>query len=291
MYVIFRRRQSIKSTNLFQTTSTPQPALRLASHKSPKTKAKLFLLSKTTTISPNTSPRYSIMSTIFLWQTTAPKGSKWPTNNNPDLIISDVMMPVMDGVEMTNKIKANFDICHIPVVMLTAKTTTSDKIKGVQAGAEAYVTKPFSGTYLTSVVQNLLKQRQLVMHRLQDKNELGPQNLNISEKDETFLSDLIKYIEENYQNNKLSVEELSEALCVSRTVFYNKVKSLTGLSPIEFIRQMKLKIGAQLLGKGYNVSEVALLVGYNDIKYFSRKFKEQFGYPPSKHNKMTDEQA
>lgn len=208
---------------------------------------------------------------------------------NPDLLISDVMMPVMDGIAMTTKIKSDFEICHIPVVMLTAKTTTNDKIKGVGAGAEAYVTKPFSGTYLKTVVQNLLKQRQLILHRLQDKTEIGPQNLNISEKDETFLTDLVKHIEENYQNNKLSVEELSEVLCVSRTVFYNKVKSLTGLSPIEFIRQMKLKIAAQLLSKGYNVSEVALLIGYNDIKYFSRKFKEQFGYPPSKHIKMTAE--
>ena len=217
------------------------------------------------------------------------EGLEKAKSEHPDLIVTDVMMPIMDGVEMTAKIKADFDVCHIPVVMLTAKTTTADKIKGVDAGAEVYVTKPFSGTYLKSVVQNLLKQRQLVIHNLQDRSEINPQNLNILEKDETFLTNLMTYIEANYQNKKLSVDELSEALCVSRTVFYNKIKSLTGMSPLEFIRQMKLKIAAQLLSKGYNVSEVAMLVGYNDIKYFSRKFKEQFGYPPSKHNKIVSE--
>jgi AraC-like DNA-binding protein len=106
--------------------------------------------------------------------------------------------------------------------------------------------------------------------------------LKVTSKDEEFLETLVVFIQENY-STEFSIEKLAEQLCVSRTVFYNKVKGLTGLSPVEFVRQIKLKIAAQLLEKGYNVSEVSFQVGFSDVKYFSRQFKNLFGYPPSKH--------
>ncbi|PZX20141.1 signal transduction histidine kinase [Breznakibacter xylanolyticus] len=201
---------------------------------------------------------------------------------NPSIIITDVMMPVMDGIEMTRTLKESIETSHLPVVMLTAKNDVADQIQGVETGAEAYITKPFNVEYLKSVALNLVIQREKIAGYLKKHKAIEPGNLNISSKDENFLNHLIEFINQNYAND-INIDQMAAHCCLSRTVFYNKVKSLTNLSPIEFLRQMKLKIAAQLLEKGYNVSEVAFRVGYNDVKYFSRQFKSFYGYTPSKH--------
>jgi len=201
---------------------------------------------------------------------------------NPDLIISDVMMPVMDGMEMTRSIKENFSTSHIPIILLTAKSGIEDQIAGVEQGADAYIVKPFNATYLKAVTSNLIEQRRQVIAKFRDNKTIDPSTLKVNSKDEEFLEKLVTYIKNNHAE-EFTIEELADTLCVSRTVFYNKVKGLTGLSPVEFVRQLKLKIAAHLLTQGYNVSEAAINVGFSDARYFSRQFKALFGYLPSKH--------
>ncbi|WP_010416328.1 hybrid sensor histidine kinase/response regulator transcription factor [Anaerophaga thermohalophila] len=201
---------------------------------------------------------------------------------HPDIIITDVMMPGMDGMELTQLLKKDFSTSHIPVVMLTAKTGLEDQISGLQCGADAYLQKPFNAKLLNTVALNLIEQRKRIIAKFRDNKTIDPETLKVTSKDEEFLKTLVAYIQENY-SKEFTIEELAGQLCVSRTVFYNKVKGLTGMSPVEFVRQLKLKIAAQLLEKGYNVSEVSFQVGFNDVKYFSRQFKTLFGYPPSKH--------
>ncbi len=204
---------------------------------------------------------------------------------HPDMIISDVMMPVMDGIEMTRTLKSNFDTCHIPVILLTAKIGIDDQIDGIEAGAEAYVLKPFNMGVLKSMVNNLLQQRKLLLRKYRDKQDVSISDLKFTSRDQEFMDNLVKYIENNYGNPELTINHLAEFSCVSRTVFYNKVKTLTGISPVEFLRQIKLKIAAKMLENGYNVSEAALNIGFNDTRYFSRQFKELFGESPSQYKK------
>ncbi|WP_051536322.1 response regulator transcription factor [Marinilabilia salmonicolor] len=201
---------------------------------------------------------------------------------HPDLILTDVMMPGIDGMELTERLKKDFSTSHVPIIMLTAKTDIEDQISGLQCGADAYLPKPFNTKLLKTVALNLIEQRKRIIAKFRDNKTIDPETLKVTSKDEEFLQQLVTFIQDNY-SNEFSIEELAEQMCVSRTVFYNKVKGLTGMSPVEFVRQMKLKIAAQLLEKGYNVSEVSFRIGFNDVKYFSKQFKNLFGYPPSRH--------
>jgi DNA-binding response OmpR family regulator/two-component sensor histidine kinase len=208
--------------------------------------------------------------------------------HQPSLIISDVMMPGMDGTELTRRLKNDFQTCHIPVVMLTARSSFDDQLTGIETGAEAYITKPFQNNHLKAVIQNLLTQRKNTISKITQAKPSPAQtkevNIQVNSKDQEFLNNLTTYIEENFEKDVL-IDQLAEHCCLSRTVFYTKLKSLTGLSPVEFVRQFKLKIAVTLLEKGYNVSEVAFKIGFNDVKYFSRQFKSLYGYPPSQHAK------
>ncbi|MBP7506453.1 MAG: response regulator [Prolixibacteraceae bacterium] len=204
---------------------------------------------------------------------------------HPDLIVSDIMMPEIDGIEFTRCLKKDFETCHIPVVLLTAKSGIEDQVLGIESGAEAYVLKPFNTGILKSIIANLLEQRRLLIKRYRENKEIAVSDVKITSRDQEFLEKIIKYIEKNYGDPELSINTLVDYSCVSRTVFYNKVKSLTGLSPIELIRQIKLKISAQMLQNGYNVNEAAMSIGFNDTKYYSRQFKELFGESPSQYKK------
>jgi signal transduction histidine kinase/ligand-binding sensor domain-containing protein/DNA-binding NarL/FixJ family response regulator len=201
---------------------------------------------------------------------------------NPDVIITDIMMPEMDGMEMTRILKEDFNTSHIPVIMLTSKSDLRDQIEGIETGAESYILKPFSMDYLKTVAVNLINQRINVIARFVEKNKSKPELPKVNSKDENFLLKLVSYIEEN-QSMDFSIDNLAEYGNVSRTVLYNKIKGLTGSSPIDFVRRIKLNIALHLLENGYNVSEAAYKTGFSDTKYFSRLFKIQFGYSPSKH--------
>jgi len=205
---------------------------------------------------------------------------------NPDVIITDIMMPVMDGMEMTKILKEDFKTSHIPVIMLTSKSNLRDQIEGIETGAEAYIVKPFSMEYLKTVASNLINQRTNVMEWFIDKKKTKNILPKVNSKDEEFLLKLISYVEENISKD-LQIDNLADYCNVSRTVFYNKIKGLTGSSPIEFTRKIKLNAALQLLENGSNVSEAAFSTGFSDVKYFSRLFKIQFGYTPSKQKTIS----
>lgn len=205
---------------------------------------------------------------------------------NPDVIITDIMMPEMDGMEMTRLLKEDFNTSHIPVIMLTSKSDMKDQIEGIETGAKSYIVKPFSMEYLKTIAANLINQRTNVTAWFVEKKKTETDLPKVNSKDEYFLRKLVLYIEEN-QSKDFSIDTLAEHGNVSRTVFYNKIKGLTGSSPIEFVRKIKLNIALHLLENGYNVSEAAFKTGFSDVKYFSRLFKVQFGYSPSKHRSDT----
>lgn len=205
----------------------------------------------------------------------------------PDLIISDVMMPVMDGVTMTKKIKTSMQTSHIPVILLTARTNLIFKREGFEIGADDYITKPFNETLLKTRVYNLLKSRKKIREKLLNDYITRPsEEINISTPDQQFLADLTKVIENNIHEHVLNAALISEELCMSHSVVYKKIKALTGLSLIEFIRDFKLKRAAILLIKyQMNVSDVCYKVGFSDRRYFSKLFKAKFGQSPSEYAK------
>jgi len=205
----------------------------------------------------------------------------------PDLIISDVMMPEMDGVAMTKSLKTSIQTSHIPVVLLTARTNLVYKKEGFDIGADDYITKPFNQSLLKSRVYNILKSRRQLSEKVLREYITRPrEELNISTPDQQFLSRLTLVIEENIHENELSARLLASELGMSHSVIYKKIKALTGLSLVEFIRDFKLKRAAVLLSKyEMNISDVCYNVGFSDRRYFSKLFKQKFGVPPSEYAK------
>jgi signal transduction histidine kinase/ligand-binding sensor domain-containing protein/DNA-binding response OmpR family regulator len=209
------------------------------------------------------------------------EGIKCLSTYHPDMIITDVMMPEMDGIEFTKQIKNNIEVSHIPIIMLTAKSTLEDQIIGIEAGAEAYLLKPFNSSLLKAMVNNMLKQRENTLKRYSEKDYTGNLEVKVTPKDDEFMQSIVKIIEKNYQNPEFNVEKLVDMSSVSRTLLYNKLKGLTGLSPVEFIRQLRLRYAAAILKEsGRGVSETAYLTGFNDIKYFRKCFKDMYGVSP-----------
>ena len=200
----------------------------------------------------------------------------------PDLVLADVMMPVMDGIELCRKMKNDVRTSHIPFVMLSAKTAEEHKIEGLSVGADEYMTKPFNDKILKLKVARLTDLSKSRHETFSKQIEPEPSQITVTTLDEKLISKAIKYVEDNISNPDLSVEEMSRNLGMSRVHLYKKLLSITGRSPIEFIRVIRLKRAAQLLSdKQQNVSDVAYAVGFNNPKYFSRYFKDEFGVLPS----------
>lgn len=216
----------------------------------------------------------------------------------PDLIISDVMMPVMDGLDMVKGIKEHTDICHIPVILLSAKSSLDDRIAGLEQGIDDYITKPFSATYLKTRISTLLSQRKFLqafyLSTLGGKTETTPTELSPSQPtlptsslDEKFISQVMGFMEKNMDNSDLTIDDFADTLLLSRTVFYRKLKSLVGLTPVDFIREIRIKRAIQLMERGeYNISQIAYMTGFNDPKYFSKCFKKQTGATPTEYAKI-----
>ena len=228
----------------------------------------------------------------------------------PDIIISDVMMPEKDGIEMTRELRADMTTSHIPIILLTAKTTIESKLEGLEYGADDYITKPFSATYLQARVENLLIQRKKLqsfyrdslMHinistgqeevpvatdmpsAEEDVSETPPTTLEMSPNDRKFMDKLVELMEQNMDNGELVVDDLVRELAVSRSVFFKKLKTLTGLAPIEFIKEMRIKRATQLIETGeFNMTQISYMVGINDPRYFSKCFKAQVGMTPTEY--------
>ncbi len=199
----------------------------------------------------------------------------------PDVIVSDVMMPVMTGIEMCRKIKFDEKTCHIPVVLLTAKSADESKVEGYSGGADVYLTKPFSIKVLTACIKNLLTQRKRLRERFKqsfvsDTNVAAPNEL-----DEKFANKMNEIILKNLANFDFNSDMLASELAVSRTGLFRKIKALTGQSASIYIRNFRLKKAAQMLKeKQLQVSEIALLTGFQQLSYFTKCFKEQYGKSP-----------
>ncbi|EHQ30760.1 hybrid sensor histidine kinase/response regulator transcription factor [Mucilaginibacter paludis] len=203
----------------------------------------------------------------------------------PDLVISDVMMPVMNGLELCRKIKTDERTSHIPVILLTALATHIHQVNGLQTGADVYLTKPFSIKLLELNVQNLLTSRELMRNKFSQQVILHPQQVVLNNPDEKFIQKLMATIEHNMENPEFGVIALGAEIGMSKSVLYKKICALTNLSPADFIKSMRLKKAADLLQQNsLSVNEVASMVGFNDRKYFSREFKKIHGKSPSEMN-------
>jgi signal transduction histidine kinase/ligand-binding sensor domain-containing protein/AraC-like DNA-binding protein len=200
----------------------------------------------------------------------------------PDLIISDVMMPVMDGLEFCKRIKADERTSHIPVILLTALAAHIHQVNGFETGADVYLTKPFSTRILELNVHNLLASRELMRKKFAQQITLQPQNLPLSIPDDRFIKKLMQIIEDRMEDPEFGVIALGNEIGMSKTVLYKKMCALTDQSPADFIKSMRLKKAAFLLQQhALNINEVSSLVGFNDRKYFSKEFKKQHGVSPS----------
>jgi signal transduction histidine kinase/DNA-binding response OmpR family regulator len=206
-------------------------------------------------------------------------------NQQPDLIVTDLMMPEMDGIELTEYLKQKMESSHIPIIMLTAKAGIDQKIHGIETGADAYIEKPFDPNYLSVRVRKLIETRRKLKIQYQSNiAAIGqPENVdNVTTVDQRFLSNLQKILEENYTNPEFSVEDLSREIGMSRIHLYRKMKALTDFTPSEYIGKFRLHKARHILEQQRgNISGVALDVGFTSPAYFSKKFREEFGKTPS----------
>lgn len=200
-----------------------------------------------------------------------------------DLVVSDIMMPVMDGIQLCNTIKTDTRFSHIPIILLTAKSTQEDHIEGLKQGADDYITKPFSFEILESRIAYLLNLRQKFIREYQKSLRVEGDQKSITTLDEKLLERILSLVNDNLTNTEFSVAKLSRELGMSRVNLYKKTRSLTGKTPIELIRMVRLKKAAELLLQSQlTISEITYEVGFSDPRYFSRQFKAEFKVLPSK---------
>ncbi len=199
----------------------------------------------------------------------------------PDVIIADVMMPEMDGIEFCKAIKGHENTSHVPIILLTAKTSLEYKVEGFTTGADDYITKPFEPELLKVRVKNLVAARDKLKEKYNKKLSLEPSDSMVPSSDELFLQKLIKLIEDNMHNPDFMVDEIVDQIGMSRAVLYRKIKALTGQTVIDIVKAIRIKKAAKLLkSKKYSISEVAYNVGFNDPKYFAKCFKKEYNYSP-----------
>ena len=199
-----------------------------------------------------------------------------------DLIICDVLMPGMNGFDVTRKLKCDFETSHIPIILLTAMSTSENKLEGVESGADAYITKPFSSRLLLARIFQLIEQREKLKRKFSNDPAMTSQALCSTELDRKFGEKLQTILEKQLDNPEFTIEDFASAVGVSRAAFFRKVKGVTGYTPNEYMRILRMKRAMELLQEGiYNVSEIAYKVGMNDPLYFSKCFKSHFGAPPS----------
>ena len=206
---------------------------------------------------------------------------------DPDLIVCDVMMPGMNGFEVTHKLKHDFATSHIPIILLTALNSIEKQTKGIDSGADAYISKPFSTKYLVTRIFRLIEQREKLREKYTAEPGMVHAAMYTTDRDREFTEKMSSVIKDNMANPNFSVDDFARQMQLSRTVFYRKTKGLTGYSPIEYLRIIRMKKGAELLLSKENltVAEVSFRIGINDPFYFSKCFKAQFGISPSVYQK------
>ena len=199
-----------------------------------------------------------------------------------DLIICDVLMPGLTGFEVTRKLKTDFDTSHIPIILLTALSSAESHLKGVESGADAYITKPFSPKLLLARAFQLINQRETLRKKFSDTPDMAAPDICTSEKDKQFADKFQAILEQQIGNSAFAVDDVAAEMGLGRSTFYRKVRGVTGYSPNEYMRIIRMKKAAELLlEKRYTVAEVSYKVGIEDPFYFSKCFKKQFGHSPS----------
>lgn len=202
------------------------------------------------------------------------------------LVISDVMMPVMDGFELCREIKSNFEFSHIPVILLTAKNTLQSKIEGLSIGADAYIEKPFDTEYLQAHIVSLLNNRKKLRDYFVNTPLAHLKSVAHNKPEETFLEKLNQHIQENIDDQTLDVDKLAKLMNMGRTSLFRKIKSVTDLTPNDLINITRLKKAAELLATGeYKIYEVSDMVGFGSQTNFGRNFLKQFGMTPTEFQK------
>ena len=210
--------------------------------------------------------------------------------NHFDIIVTDIMMPVMDGYELCRKIKENPDFSPIPVVFLTAKNDLESKVKALECGGEAYIEKPFSIKYFRQQIKSLLDNRRHERKAFLKKPFFTVDNMKLNKADEELMQKVVKIINENIDNESFNVESMADIFCMSRSSLLRKIKSLFGLSPVELIRVIRLKKAAELIQDGkYRMGDICYMVGINSQSYFTRLFFKQFGITPKAFEKQCRE--
>jgi len=205
-------------------------------------------------------------------------------NEAVQLIISDVMMPKMDGFEFCKIIKSNFDYSHIPVILLTAKNTIQSKIKGLELGADAYIEKPFSKEHLYAQIASLLTNRNMVREYFASSPLVHIKSMAHTKADERFLETLNETIANRIEDTELDVEKLARLMNMSRVTLYRKIKAISNLSPLELINIIRLKKAAELLAEGdHKIYEISAIVGYSSQSNFARNFSKQFNMTPTEY--------
>lgn len=200
----------------------------------------------------------------------------------PELVITDLMMPEMDGVELCRQLKSDERTSHIPVIMLTAKATTKDKLEGLETGADDYISKPFEMRELITRVANLIEQRRRLRERYSREITLEPKDIAVTSIDEAFLKKAIDIVEDRMADEAFDMEQFQDAMTMSHSTLFRKLQALTDQSPTVFIRNIRLKRAAQLLREHYgNVATISFEVGFNNPSYFSKCFKELYGVSPA----------
>lgn len=198
------------------------------------------------------------------------------------LVVSDLMMPEMDGFELCKMIKSNFEFSHVPVILLTAKNTLQSKIAGLELGADAYIEKPFSKEHLLAQIASLIANRSMIRDYFASSPLVHIKSMAHSKADERFLENLNETIHRNLEDEHLDVEKLARILTMSRITLYRKIKAISNLTPIELINITRLKKAAELLAEGeYRIYEVADMVGFSSQSNFARNFHKQFDMTPT----------
>lgn len=205
----------------------------------------------------------------------------------PELVLSDVVMPGRDGFDLCRQIKEDLQLCHIPVILVTAMSTVENQVEGLNTGADAYVTKPFEPSYLLALIKSQLKNREKARNLLSQSTKLDKIEEHILlPQDNAFMTELYSLMENELSNQELDIAQMTEILRISRTKLYYKIKGLTGENPSVFFKTYKLNRAAELIMEGRNtISEIADMTGFSTLSHFSSSFKKQFGVTPSEYNK------
>ena len=200
------------------------------------------------------------------------------------VVLSEVTMPRKNGIELCRDLKSNIETSHIPVVLLTAKSTFDDRMTGLEGGADAYVEKPFSLVFVRKLIENLLENRRRILEKFAHEPFVHSEALELNKTDKSFIQKVTSFILENLDNQNLDVDILAEKMFMSRSTLYRKIKAVTGEAPSDFIRLVRLKRAAELLASGtYRAMEVSEMVGYSSFSWFYKAFQKQFGTHPTEY--------